>query len=130
MKIKKKLISQKPTELDVSLKYSCPDCNLDHWLFLREAQTKNYRVVCECGATFKPKRISKLHILYKRDRSKPSKQKLPVDIIDKCVQILSNYGFDAKESKSILEKAYEQTNLTDIPSLVKTAIKLFGETNV
>jgi hypothetical protein len=127
MKTKKKLISQKPTELDVSLKYCCPQCKLDHWLFLREAQTKNYKVVCECGAVFKPKRISKLRILYNKHRSKSQAQELPFDIIDKCVKILVDYGFDAKESKANLEKAYRQTNLSDIASLVKTAIKLFGE---
>lgn len=127
MKTKQKLISQKPTELDVSLKYSCPQCKLDHWLFLREAQTKNYKVVCECGAVFKPKTINKLRILYNKHRTKSKSQELPFDIIDKCVKILVDYGFDAKESKSNLEKAYKQTNLTDIASLVKTAIKLFGE---
>lgn len=127
MKTRKTPTNQKPTELDVSLKYSCPYCKLDHWLFLREARIKNYKVVCECGTVFKPKRISKLRIVYHKRRSKAQSQKLPLDTINKCVKILVGYGFDAKESKHNLEKAYKQTNLTDIASLVKTALKLFGE---
>lgn len=127
MKTTKTETSQKPTELDVSLKYCCPQCKLDHWLFLREAQTKNYKIVCECGLVFKPKRVRKLCIVYGKRSSKPKAQELPLDILDKCVKILVDYGFDAKESKANLKKAYKQTNLTDIASLVKTAIKLFGE---
>lgn len=128
MNINTKLINQKPIDIDVSFKYLCPQCNLEHWLFLRETQTKNYKVVCECGQVFTPKRIKKLRIIYNNKTQSAKKTiKLPLDILDECTKILVGYGFDSKKSAKIIELAYKQIKLTDIPSLIKMAIKLFGD---
>lgn len=124
MKIKS-LTNQKPIEIDASFKYVCPQCQLDHWLFLREAKTKNYKVVCECGQIFKPKPIKKLKIVYKTD--KPKTDKLPVDTLNQCVKILDDLGFDKILSVELLKRSYEKIGSLDIPLLIKTAITLFGD---
>lgn len=129
MKTIKILKNQKPTELDVSLKYSCPNCKLDHWLFLREAKTKNYRVVCDCGTVFKPQRIDKLVIKYHKSLPIKSTDELSVDTLNECVRILGKYGFEHKQSITMLKKAYIESHSTDISTLIKIAIKLFGESN-
>lgn len=123
MKTKSKI--QKPTDIDASFKYRCPNCSLDHWLFLREAKTKNYKVVCECGCVFRPKTISKLLIVYSNKKEKS--ESMPVDTLNQCVKNLCDLGFDRSQSVELLKLAYKTTHLTDIGSLVKEAIKLFGD---
>lgn len=117
--------NQKPIEIDASLKYQCPQCQTDHWLFLREAKTKNYKVVCECGCVFKPKTIKKLKLVYKKN--KPQNNKLPIDTLNQCVKILGDLGFDKSQSIDLINKAYEQTTSLDVTILIKTAITLFGD---
>lgn len=62
MKKTKKL--QKPIDTDLHLKYRCKKCGLDHWLSYREAATKNFKVVCMCGLTFKVRRVIGLKLQY------------------------------------------------------------------
>lgn len=132
----KKIKIQKPTEVETSLKYNCPNCGLSHWIFLREAKTKNYRIVCDCGIVFKPKQISNIKILYKskepkklEDSSKSQKQ-IPQAILVKCCKILVDHGFSEKESRDLLCKAYSKIESDNISELIKTSLKLFGELNV
>lgn len=123
MKIKK---SQKPTDIEASLKYICPQCFLSHWIFLREARIKNYKIVCDCGTILKPKRISELDIVYAKKESKSSPS-IPDHILNKCSRILVDHGFSRAESLEFINKAYDTTKSTDISDLIKTSIKLFGE---
>ena len=129
----KKIKIQKPIDTDVSLKYNCPTCNLEHWLFLREAQTKNYRVVCDCGTVFKPKRVNRIKILYASlDKPKEiveEKSDIPVDVLDQSVKILCDHGFSKRESVDLVKRAFSVEHSLSVISLVKTAIKLFGETH-
>ena len=66
--------NQKPISLDVHLKYRCPNnnCGYEHWLSLLETQTKNFKIVCDCGTVFKPKKIKTLKIIYDELLSKLS----------------------------------------------------------
>lgn len=54
----------KPIEVDAHFKYRCPKCGWDRWISLKEAQTKNFKIVCDCNTTFKPKRIKNIGIKY------------------------------------------------------------------
>lgn len=77
----KKIKNQKPISLDVHLKYRCPNhnCGYEHWLSLLETQTQNFKIVCECGSVFKPKRINKIKVIYKDNKKKIHETKKPVE---------------------------------------------------
>ena len=132
---------QKPIELEVSFKYICPNsnCDISHWLFLREAKTKNFKVVCECGTTFKPQRVKNIQVVY----SKPRTFKNKVDnqtnsdkicnsdhIISRAVGMMKSLGYSEKESLSFVNAACAIAEYNDPKILVKTAISNFGEKNV
>jgi|LakMenE18May11ns_1017448.scaffolds.fasta_scaffold9837557_2 hypothetical protein len=134
--IKTNLKSQKPIETDASFKYQCPseDCNNKHWLFIRQAQVKNFKIVCECGLVFKPKQIKHIKIIYekpkrKRKTSEDIVDSIPVDLLNQCAKVLSGYGFDLDESKELIKQSYNSCKTNDIGSLIKNALKSFGEKN-
>ena len=134
--IKTNLKSQKPIETDASFKYKCPseDCENEHWIFLRQAQVKNFKIVCDCGLVFKPKQIKNIKIIYEKPTKKPKKIEdiddgIPVDVLNQCAKILSGYGFDLNESKELIKKSYSSCKTNDIGSLIKNTLKSFGEKN-
>jgi hypothetical protein len=134
----KKKSYQRPIELDVHLRYVCPQktCGNTHWLSLKECQTKNFMVVCECGEIFKPKQISKLKILYKEKKPKESPVAViqaspPINIVEvskpilsldkknQCAKILVGYGFTEKEAKTLIDKGFAQNPIDEVGSLLK-----------
>lgn len=136
--------NQKPIDIDAHFKYKCPksDCGYDHWLSLKESQTKKFKVVCDCGTVFQPKIIKKIKILYEAVVEKQSQiveihnqeavveqAKIPVDLQKKCNTILCGYGFTISECMELTEKAYSQNPIDDTGSLVKYIIKNLGELN-
>ena len=136
MMIKTKLKSQKPIEIDASFKYKCPSesCDNEHWLFIRQTQVKNFKIVCECGLVFKPKQIKNIKIIYE----KPTKKRkiaeniidsIPVDLLNQCAKVLSGYGFDLDESKELIKQSYNSCKTNDVGSLIKNTLKSFGEKN-
>ena len=107
---------------------------------MNEAQTKNFKVVCECGCIFKPKQIKKLKVLYKQiikssteivatttveDKSNieqpPTVEKIeiPVDLSNECVKLLIFYGFTKQESIILSSKAFRKTGESNSSNLVK-----------
>lgn len=137
MKIKTKKIL-KPIDVDVSLKYTCPnnDCKFDHWLFLREAQAKNFKIVCECGTIFKPKRIQKIEIVYANQESvketvdKPKgsgKIKKYPEFVSRAVNMVVSFGYPKKDAQDKIVLLYEQEKIIDPAILVKKAISQFGD---
>jgi hypothetical protein len=134
MNQQKKIIRKiKPCDIDVHFKYKCSneECGIEHWLLLNEARTKNFKVVCECGNIYIPKRVSKLLIKYANSTTKKTdtKLKLSSDILKTCISILQKYGFDKKESEKLIQKAFEQSGNTETGSLIKLALQLFGDNN-
>ncbi len=132
---------QKPIELDVSFKYICPNenCSISHWLFLRQAKTKNFKVVCECGTVFKPQRVKNIQVIYAKSQSiknkvdtqlKSDKMDHTNGIVNRAISIMKSLGYSEKESKSYINAAYIATKYTDPKILVKTAISNFGENHV
>ena len=136
MMTKTQIKSQRSIETDASFKYKCPSdiCENEHWLFLRQAQVKNFKIVCECGLIFKPKQIKTIKIIYE----KPLKNKkttetvcddMSVDLLNQCAKILCGYGFDLDESKELIKISYDSYKTKNVGLLVKNALKYFGEKN-
>jgi hypothetical protein len=75
IKNKKKFLKQ--IDHDVHLKYRCPECSVDHWLSLREAQTNGFIIVCECNNVFKVRTVDKIVVRHKDKKIKrPLKEEL------------------------------------------------------
>lgn len=145
MKTQKKNL--KPISLDAHFKYRCANdgCSIEHWLSIKETQTKNFKVVCDCGTVFSPKKISKLKIVYSKSKKKtppesaqetlvrPETEKnkidIPFDIVEKAAKILVNYGFTEKESKELLIESYKKQHIDDIGTLIKFTLENFGGKN-
>lgn len=143
--IKKTAKNQKPVGLDIHLKYRCPnhDCGYIHWISLLEAQTQNFKIVCDCGIVFKPKKINKVQILYAKKN--PVKSKIPVHrdenqttnivnspsetILKKAVSYLTSLGFTEPEAINALNKTYSKQPTNNISTWIKNTlleIKSYG----
>jgi hypothetical protein len=139
MKTKNKI--QKPIEIDVSLKYICPNdnCGFDHWIFLREAKTKNFKIVCECGTTFKPKRIKRIEVVYATTESVKKTMDSPVnsdtigtvpECVVRAIKMMISLGYGEKDAQKHVMIAYNAEKITDAGTLVKKAISNIGGLNV
>lgn len=126
----------KPIDYDISYKYICPNtkCNATHWLFLREAKIKGFRVVCECGTIFGIKRILKVKTLYKKKPEKnstdPKKEQISLDIQTKCVKLLVGYGFTDSEAIGMTNLAFEKNPTNNAGLLVKYILQNLETLNV
>jgi len=119
--------NQKPVSVDASFKYICPNesCGYDHWLFLAETQTKNFKVVCECGCIFKPKKIDNIKILYSKKKTKPKSDNTTTpsaDLLNRCCNVLISYGFDKNEAYSLLQITYSKYKIDDPKTLIKQTL--------
>ena len=132
----------KPIDSDINFKYRCPnlDCGYFHWLSIKEAKTKNFKVVCDCGTIFKPKLIKNIEIIYEELVEKkvesPTEEKLvvtenkiPLDLQQECVKILIGYGFTKQECLELTQKAYVKNPINNIGSFIKYIIQNLGELN-
>lgn len=143
MTTKTKKTYQKPIELDLHLKYRCPDCGDDHWLSMLEAKTKGFKIVCSCGMIIHPKRLQKIQLSYiskKIEQPVSTNQQsktpitssqvqenscsIPADLLKKSSRLLMNYGFIDKEAEELIKTAYEKSKSTDTVELMKQALKL------
>jgi hypothetical protein len=130
--------SQKPTEIDASFLYICPntDCKNEHWLFFREVKVKNFKVACDCGVVFKPKPIDHIKICYAKKTPKESindpspVDSIPVDLLESCVKILDGYGFSRNESVKLVTKAYASTEDRRIVNVIRIALTSLEIQNV
>lgn len=122
-----KQIHQKPIDHDVYLKYQCPkeDCGQQHWLTLKEAKTKNFKIVCHCETVFKTKQVDKILIKHKKFSTHNTEKvsiKIPVDLLESCVKILVSYGFDKAESQDLICKSYDKNPTSDSVQLIKNTL--------
>lgn len=129
----------KPVDIDLHLKYLCPNCGAICWLSLRETKTVGYISVCDiCHDTFKVKTIDKITIQYKHNKKqieKPIEKNEKTTIIFdpdtrlKSVDSLVKYGFTNKEASELVQDAFDIFKTNDIAILVKESLKLFGAKN-
>lgn len=135
--LKTKLKIQKPTNLEVSLKYICPNinCRFDHWLFLREAQAKNFKIVCDCGTIFKPKRIKNIEIVYAVKESiekTVDEQESSVtidehpDCVRRAINIMVSLGYSKEDAQSHVLEIFTKEKIEDPGVLVKKAVLNIG----
>lgn len=126
----------KSIDYDISYKYICPNtkCNASHWLFLREVQTKGFRVVCECGTIFGVKRVLKVKTIYKKLKNKTvtnnKKEQIPLDIQTKCAKLLVEYGFTDIEAIAMINSAFENNPIDNAGLLVKYILQNLETLNV
>jgi hypothetical protein len=117
IKNKKKLL--KPIDHDVHLKYRCPECSVDRWLSLREAQTDGFIIVCECNNVFKVRIVDKIVVKHKDKKIKKviEKESKPVvpEIIVEPVPI-------ELEEEVIESKVEENIPLVEEPEVVEKPI--------
>lgn len=120
--------TQKPIEYDVSFKYICQNCGGSHWLFLREVQTKGFKIVCDCLEIFQPATISGIDIIYETDRAKPLEQKseLSVSTIESCAKSLAKLGYEIDECKEMIIKSFEAIGTDDAKAIIEYSLSNFG----
>ena len=136
-------------EIDAHLRYMCknPDCGYTHWLSLKQTQTKNFKVVCDCGFIFKPKQILSLKVIYRapKKQSEPvvdekrhfvslsaiaaQQQDISLDVLNKCIKTLVGYGFTKPESEQLLRNSFRQNPVDDCVLLIKQTLETLGENN-
>jgi hypothetical protein len=131
--------NQKPISLDVHLKYRCPNnnCGYEHWLSLLETQTKNFKIVCDCGMVFKPKKIKTLKIIYDDNLLKPDDSSKPLEkpeikspdqpkpnesLLNKAIPCLVDLGFTKQEAIDALTSTYIKQPTQDISVWIKNTL--------
>lgn len=128
-----KTINLKPIEIDLHLRYECPStsCKYDHWLSLKEAQTPNFKIVCDCGLVLRPKLVKTIKIIYKQKKiaqdtpvvkapeTPKFTQSIPKELQSQCSKYLMTYGFTKEESDALLVKAYHINQTINASALIK-----------
>lgn len=135
----KTITNQKQIDTDAHFKYRCPTCAYDFWISINEAKTKNFKIVCDCGTIFSPKRIKKIKVIYWEDIIKDKKKEeaplieepkikeISQQLLDKCTKTLITYGFTKEESHDLLRQAYSKNPIDNSLDLIKQALKIIGE---
>lgn len=140
------LKNQKPIDSDIHLKYRCPKpkCGLEHWLSLKEAKTKNFKIVCDCGLIFQPKPIKNVRVSFKRKRKsktrlvepsqEPNTNSTPEKVISPtvqkyCVDKLIGYGFTNVEALTFVSNAHNKFHTSDPILLLKYILQNLGDLN-
>lgn len=138
---------QKPTDIDCFIQYKCTSkkCDYKSWISLKEAKVENFKIVCDCGEVFSPKRIKKLKICYYKETETETETKniprvpkkhpnqingVPVDIMEACVKILDGYSFVRTESIKLVSKAYPLCDDKSTMNVLKKALTLLEINNV
>ena len=127
----------RPIDQNVHLKYRCPKCSSDHWISMKEAQTKGYRIVCDCNEILRVKLVEKNEIIYSQAQKKSSlpeepekkKETIPLDLLTQSCTILLGYGFDISEAEKLIVSTFDKTPTYICVDLIKQALKNFGEKN-
>jgi len=130
MKIKK-IKNLKPIELNLHIKYKCPQCDVEHWLSLDEAKTKEYITICYCKTKLKVRPIKSIRIIYSKSEStKPTLEKesetIPIALLESCVKILIGYGYASKEAKTLVEESYIKNPTDNALVIIKNILTTIG----
>ena len=115
--------------LDVHLKYICVGCQCEHWISLKENQTKDFKIVCyNCDIVIEPVKISKIDILYKNIEPKTDPKSTPKinPVVEDCVSTLVDWGFDKKEARELTNDAIIKYGDLEALDLVKKIFFDYG----
>ena len=139
----------KPIEIEAHLKYRCPNCEILHWISLKEASTKGFIIVCECNSILRPKLVTDLRIKYQCKKTVaqpviqeptveeivepqvieeipveiPPKPVPPKELFDSCVPVLQNYGFTPSEARDLINNTYVDHSVCSLPDFIKYCLK-------
>ena len=137
--------NQKPIDAEASFKYLCPNpkCRFDHWISLKEAKIKGFKIVCDCNFVFSPKRIKKIKIAYYDDNENKTTENISVPVqvdqkihyisdalLSKASAVMIGFGFTKSESKNLIAEYYKKEPIEDYKLLVKNTLSKIGENNV
>jgi len=110
-----KIKIRRPVEHDVHFKYICPNksCQDEHWLSLKEAQTKKFKIVCDyCGTIFAPKTIDNITINFLQNETNNNNKAVEVnldkDLLVKATHSMISYGFTKQEAKKLIDYAAQK----------------------
>ena len=138
MKTQNKKKNLKPIEFHVNLKYKCPQCFIDHWLSLKETQTKGFIVVCDCGCVFKVRQVDTIKVIHTKKQKIQEKIKvdipddlveIPEPLLKSCITILASYGFTTEEAATIIKDQYYKDKTDNVSDLIKNCLKSIGGIN-
>ena len=126
-----------PSGANVYLKYICPngDCLDVQWVTLKESQTKNYRIVCDCcGKVYRPKRIKNVLFEFydeqiKKTQNKEKTQTENFDFLQDAKATLIKFGFTKDEADNMIENEFKKSGSNNPATLVKNALDFFGVNN-
>jgi len=119
---------QKPTDYDISFKYICTDCGNEHWLFLREVQTKDFKIVCDCSQIIEPALVKDIEILYNSEKEIVTEEfDTPNKMLDSCCKTLSKFGYSETESQEMINQSFQILQSEEPSVIIEYAIKNFGE---
>jgi|688.fasta_scaffold26261_3 hypothetical protein len=140
--IKIKTKNLKPIDADINLIYSCPKCSSQHWLSIKEAKTKGFKVVCDCDTVFTVRSIKQIKVIYEEDSPDLNKiqqqpqiprepkvevQEIGVELLAKACKILVGYGFTKTESENLIRSTFSKNPTDDCALLVKNSLAKLGE---
>ena len=122
-----------PSGADVYLKYVCPngDCLDVQWVTLRESQTKNYKIVCDCcGNVYRPKRVKNISVQFFDEPQKPPPSETlsqpDLRFLKEAKKTLEAFGFTKIEAEEMIEAEYHKSKINNPATLVKNALDFFG----
>lgn len=128
---------QKPIDVDIHFKYTCPNdqCSNHHWISLGESKTVGFKVVCDCGFVFKPKPVSKIKICYRHKKQingvfdkKTNSGKIALSECSiKALKTMIALGYSEKEARLMIVSVKNYESIDDHLYLVKLAISKIGE---
>ena len=127
----KKIKNLRPIDVDVNLKYVCPNCCLEHWVTLKQVQYSKFVIVCDCDVILKPKTVEKIRTVYHKKNVKSKIDETTIDpkLLNVCCRTLETYGFGKEESVILVKKAYLDTKSIEAAVLIKHSLSNFGEKN-
>lgn len=138
----KKIVKHiKPKDYDISFEYICPECGVNHWLTKIEANTKLFKIACDCGLVLIPERIVGLKLKYSNKRkNKLQKQQqqqenntttngMSEELLVRASKQLESYGFEKLEAQELIRKAFDRTGSLNQLDLLRTALQSLGVNN-
>lgn len=149
-----KIYNIKPKNHDISFEYICPECGVSHWLTSIEADTKLFKIACDCGLILIPARITDVKFKYhkyeqhqqantKQHESTKAKQVSDNSTLDtnqgeqilsdetllKTTAYLEDYGFEKAEANDLVKQSFAQLKSNNVLDLLRHTLQSLGASN-
>lgn len=149
-----KIYNIKPKNHDISFEYICPECGVSHWLTSIEADTKLFKIACDCGLILIPARITDVKFKYhKYEQHQPANTKqhestkaqqasdnstldtnqgeqiLSDETLLKTTAYLEDYGFEKAEANDLVKQSFAQIKSNNVLDLLRHTLQSLGASN-